>query len=529
VYETLVSFKSVDPKDGFAPFLASAVPTLENGLLSKDRRTYAFPIRKGVRFHEGGELTAEDARYSLLRYMLMDTEGGPAALLLKPVLGVYGTRDDQGKIAIDFQQAAAAVRVDGDDLLVTLKEPDSAFLSLLASLPITTSKAWAASHGEWDGTQATWKAMNDRPVKKSWLDEHMDGTGPFRLAELDDDGGKVVLERFDGYWRKPAALSRVVFKVEPGAELRLSMLEAGDADAGYFEDSYRDYLAGLKDVRIVESRAQGKLGQTMFFTFNVAAASPMLGSGKLDGNGAPPDLFSDVHVRRGFAYAFDYPRYLKESMSGRGTRTSGPFPPALLAPGEARYRHDPRKAEEALRSAWGGALWDKGFALEIPASSNDELERGAAEIMKTSLEALNPKFKVRLVPMQDREFYRELEARRLPFYVATYYADYPDPSSFASGLLHSRGYFPRYQGYENARVDELAERAARADAPKERLALYRELEATAADDAPQIYTYAPRSFSVFRADVNGFGGKGNENDLGFNGFPYFYAYSKSAR
>ncbi|MBI3551426.1 MAG: ABC transporter substrate-binding protein [Elusimicrobia bacterium] len=530
VYESLVAFNGLDPRDGFKPFLASQVPTRENGLLAEDRRTYVFPIRKGVRFHDGGELTADDVRYSLLRYMLMDADGGPAALLLKPVLGVYGTRDSGGRIKVDFAQAAAAVQSDRDRVIIHLKEPDAAFLSLLASLPIVVSKAWARAHGEWDGTEETWKAMNNRAPQKSWLDEHMDGTGPFRLEKLDREGEEIVLARHEGYWRKPAALSRVVFKVAPSSEMRLFMLETGDADAAYLEDSYRDYLRGLKGVRVVEGTAERKLGETLFFTFKVdPAGNELLGSGTLDGSGIPPDFFSDLDVRRGFAYAFDYGRYLKDALGGRGVRTSGPFPPALVAPGPAVYSHDPQKAETAFRKAFGGAVWEKGFVLQIPSSANDELERSAAEIMKASLEKLNPKFKVRLFPMQNREFFRQLELKRLPFYVAYYYADYPDPHSFAFGMLHSQGYFPRYQGYASARADELVESAAKSPSPAERLALYRRLDALAAAEVPQIYTYAPRTFSVFRSEVKGFDAKGNENDLGFNGFPYFYSYSKTAR
>jgi peptide/nickel transport system substrate-binding protein len=529
VYESLVTFKSLDPKDGFKPFLASEVPNIKNGLLSSDRRTYIFPIRKNVRFHDGSALTADDVRYSLLRYMLTDTDGGPAALLLKPVLGIYSTRDAQGKIAVDFPQAAAAVTVEGDRVSIHLKEPDSSFLSLLASLPIVVSKSWAQAHGEWDGTEATWKAMNNRPTQKSYLDEHMNGTGPFRVDKIDQEGQEIVLTRYDGYWRKPAALARVVFKVAPGAEMRLCMLEGGDADAAYLEDSYRDYLRSTKGIRVKEDASGRKLGEVFFFTFKVDPAdNELLGSGKLDGNGIPPDFFNDVNVRQGFAYAFDYQRYLKEALGGRGFPISGPFPPALLASGPPAYRRDPAKAEAAFRKALGGGVWEKGFVLKIPASENDEMERAAAVIMKTSLESLNPRFKVRLEPMQTREFFKRLESRRLPIYVAVYYADYPDPASFAFGLLHSQGYYPKYQGYSSPEADALIERAAQAPDPKQRRALYAQLSAIAAKDVPQIYTYAPRSFSVFRDNVAGFDAPGNENGLKFNGFPFFYSYSKKA-
>src|SRR5258708_528377 len=82
VYESLITFKSVHEPDAFAPFLASEVPTAANGLLSADGLTYSFPVRRDVRFHDGSRLTPEDVRYSILRFMLLDSEDGPAALLL---------------------------------------------------------------------------------------------------------------------------------------------------------------------------------------------------------------------------------------------------------------------------------------------------------------------------------------------------------------------------------------------------------------------------------------------------------------
>ena len=61
VYDTLIAFDR-DRLDRFVPALAAEVPSLKNGGISKDGLTYRFPIRKGVRFHEGQELAPEDVR-----------------------------------------------------------------------------------------------------------------------------------------------------------------------------------------------------------------------------------------------------------------------------------------------------------------------------------------------------------------------------------------------------------------------------------------------------------------------------------
>lgn len=83
VYESLLSFG--DGPEDLRPWLSREVPTKENGLVSADGRSYSFPIRSGVNFHQGGTLTAEDVRYSLLREMLIQEQGATPSLLLEPL------------------------------------------------------------------------------------------------------------------------------------------------------------------------------------------------------------------------------------------------------------------------------------------------------------------------------------------------------------------------------------------------------------------------------------------------------------
>ena len=61
VYDTLLKFKGSSMTQ-LEPSLSTQVPSVQNGLVSKDGLTYTFPIRKGVSFHHGEELTPEDVR-----------------------------------------------------------------------------------------------------------------------------------------------------------------------------------------------------------------------------------------------------------------------------------------------------------------------------------------------------------------------------------------------------------------------------------------------------------------------------------
>src|SRR4030042_4823574 len=76
IYETLIAYKPESSSE-FIPCLASKVPSLENKLISEDGLTYTFPIRKGIKFHNGAELTPRDVEYSFERAMVSDPAGGP--------------------------------------------------------------------------------------------------------------------------------------------------------------------------------------------------------------------------------------------------------------------------------------------------------------------------------------------------------------------------------------------------------------------------------------------------------------------
>jgi ABC-type transport system substrate-binding protein len=101
MYETLIFFDG-SSTEKFVPLLAAEVPTVENGGIAADGKTYMFKIRKGVKFHAGGELTPEDVVYSFKRNMIVDQDGGPMWMLLEALTGNGSTRDKEIKTAKSF-------------------------------------------------------------------------------------------------------------------------------------------------------------------------------------------------------------------------------------------------------------------------------------------------------------------------------------------------------------------------------------------------------------------------------------------
>jgi len=103
-----------------------------------------------------------------------------------------------------------------------------------------------------------------------------------------------------------------------------------------------------------------------------APQNPYLGSGVLDGNGIPANFFSDPHVRKAFAYAFDWETYARDLYNTEAVQ-SFELPLAGMPgfdPNAPHYVFDLAKSEEefkasTLTSPDGKSLWDIGFRLQM--------------------------------------------------------------------------------------------------------------------------------------------------------------------
>lgn len=506
VYDTLLKFKGSSLTE-LEPSLSAQVPSKKNGLISADGRTYTFPIRKGVKFHDGSELTPEDVRYSLLRFLLSDVSGGPSSLFLEPILGVSSTRDDKGNIVVNYKDAANAVRVEGDNVVITLKRPFAPFLSIVGRWSYVVSKKWAVQKGAWDGTEETWKKFNNFSKDASPLFNETNGTGPFRVARWDIAGKRVTLAANENYFAGAPKLKTVhMMTVDEASTLRL-MLESGDADVAELSPKFVAQLQGNPDVTLYDNLPRLRTDPAIFFTLDInMQANPDVGSGKLDGEGIPADFFADKDLRKAFEYAFDYDAFLKESMEGRGEAALGPAPAGLVKYDAdfKRYAFDLKKSEEYFKKAWGGQVWDKGFKFTITYNTGGEMRQIASEILKRNVERLNPKFQIDLRGVSWPAFLEKTARRQMPMWARGWVADYADAHNFYFPFVHSRGRYALSQGYSNPKADKLIEQAVAQTDPAKRSALYKQVHNLMHEDAMQIYTVHPTGLWAVRSNVKGF-------------------------
>src|SRR5258706_47128 len=149
----------------------------ETWTVSPDWKTYDFVLRNGIRFHNGDPVTADDVKFSFERY-----KGGGAKLLKDKVKEV---------------QVLDARRV-----RFVMKDPWPDFMTFYGT---------TATGAGWVVPKKYVEKVGDEGFSKAPI-----GAGPYRFVSV-TPGVEMVLEAFDGYWRKAPSVKRVVFKSVPSS------------------------------------------------------------------------------------------------------------------------------------------------------------------------------------------------------------------------------------------------------------------------------------------------------------------------
>lgn len=176
-----------------------------------------------------------------------------------------------------------------------------------------------------------------------------------------------------------------------------------------------------------------------FFTYDIATDGPRtyVGSGALDGDGIPTDFFSDIHVRKGFNYAFDWDQYIQDTLQGEGIQRRGPIINGVMgySDSQSSYFYSPTLALEELNQAWGGQVSTVGFSLTLAYIEGNTTRRAVADIVKDGIEGLDSKFRVSVIALESAEFWGEQGGRRLPIFVSGWGQDYPHPHNWVVPYL----------------------------------------------------------------------------------------------
>jgi len=433
IYDGLVQF---DESLAIRPAIASSWKSSRDGLV------WTFTLRRGVKFHSGREVTADDFVYSFTR--ILDPKVGSEAA--EVFLRVQGAKEfGQGR-APNVRGLQALGRY---TLKITLTESSTPFVSALA--------VGAAKVIPREAVEQMGKDFGRRPV----------GTGPFRL-KVWERGKEIILKANPDYFGGRPYLDEIAYRIYPGGKLT---------------EIWADFRAGLLDDAAIPAKERRQTIEDKTLQY---IRRPILGIRQFALNTRVKPLDNPL-VRQALVHAVDRKWIAREVFGDRYLAAIGVLPPGTYGynPNLPGQEYDPEKARALLAKA--GFPNGKGIPpLELWSSvglTNEEFVAEEQAVAKF-LAAIGVEVEIKRNtnwPSFKASFYDG----KFPMWRMSWYADTPDPYSFLHLLFHSKGPHNTTK-YRNLDVDSLLDRAEKEADYFARVRLYQQAERIIVRDAPVI-------------------------------------------
>ncbi len=349
-------FFNTDDKLNYVPELATEVPTLQNGGISKDGLTITYHLRHGVKWQDGAPFTSHDVVFTVSAIMnpknnLQSREGWDDIVRVEPV-GPYEVRFHLRKI---YAPAVSTFFAEGGQYPVLPAH-------LLEKYP-----------------DINHVPFNSNPV----------GTGPFKFARW-VHGDHLEFDANPLYWRGPPKLQHIIFKIIPKETTILVQLRTHEIDA-WFRAPSNLYT----EIKKLEPDYRVQLEPSFVYSH-------------IDLNLKNP-LFQDLRVRQAIHYALDIQDIIDKVTHGVQLPSDAETSPLSWAfnPHVMHYGYDPAKARALLTQAgWtpgsDGIMTKDGQRLTFNLSAVTGGATGEAteQIVQQQLKAVGVEAKIKNYPAE---------------------------------------------------------------------------------------------------------------------------------
>ncbi|MGD0817728.1 MAG: ABC transporter substrate-binding protein [Methanomassiliicoccales archaeon] len=511
VYETLVWYNGSSASE-LVPMLATIVPTVANGGISSDGLNYTFNLRQNVKFHDGNIMTSADVKYSIQRLLMINDPGSPAWIL--GVLLISNYTAENFTSASQAQIDAAISTPDANTVVFHLIDPYPAFLYCIAYTEASiVSKAYVEAHG---GIV--------KETKNDWMERHECGTGPYSLVNWESNQ-YVLMQRFDNYWRTPAAIQYVLIKKVLDVGTREMLLFNGDADSAYIPRNHASDVVGVNTLRIVKDSPTFGL-DFLGLNQNINV------SGSLN-PGVPSTFFADKNVRLAFISAFNYSNYLEVSLGGSAVEPNGIIPAGMFGYNASipKYNFDLQAAANYLKNATnpagGGSYADTGFSITLYYNAGYASREDSCFLLKNGLESLKAKgliagtIRVTVIALDWPTYLDAMQGNNMPAFFLGWLPDYADPDDYVNLFIDKAGTYAQTVGIVNDDLTNLSRAAAKELNTTLRAEMYSEISMQVYENAYYLWTDQQTSFHVERTWVSGY----YFNPM-YSGY-YYYSFDKT--
>ena len=426
---------------------------------SADCRTFTFFLRRGARWHDGIEFTADDVHFT---YEVMRDPRTPTP---------YGET---------FRQVQSAEVVDRYTYRVHYAQP------------------YAPALGRW-GIWILPKHLLDGPyragqdLRATDQNRHPVGLGPFRFQEWKAGEKVVVLANRDHYAGRPR-LDRIIERGIPDQQTIFLELKARNVDYALLTPLHfrrqSEYPAFRKHFAKYRYLANGYT----YLGFNLR-----------------DPRFQDRRVRHAIAHAIDKREIIEGVLLGLGQEAAGPYKPGSWVSRDdlRRFPFDPDRARALLAEAgWlpgpDGLLVREGqpFRFTLLTNQGNAVRIQTAEIIQRRLREVG--IDVRLHVVEWTAFLNSFIRKRDFEAVILAWSIGVDPDQY--NIWHSSQVRPdelNHISYANPEVDRLLEAGRQTCDEEARKRIYGELQARLAEDQPVVFLFVSEILTAVAARIRG--------------------------
>ena len=378
------------PGNPMAPSLA------ESWTASPDGLTYEFKLRKGVTFHNGDPVTADDVKFTFERYK------GLAAAQLK-------------------ERMRAVEVVDPERVRFVLRQPWPDFLAFYGTL---------ATGAGWIVPKKYIERVGDAGFKAAPI-----GAGPYKFVSF-TPGVDVTFEAYEKYWRKVPNVKRLVIKMVPEETTRLAMLKRQEADVTFYVNgALAEELRNTPGLTLKPT----PIPSTFFVVFTE--------------QWDPKSPWADRRVRLAANLAINRQAINQAETLGYSYITGSIIPHRFdFAWPAPKYAHDPVRAKQLLAEA--------GFPNGVEGGDffSDNVTVSVVEAIVNDWRAVGIRSKVR--PMERAGFFGQFREKKLRGTLLAFIGVHGNAATrldafVAAGGIYTYGSYPDIEGLIQEQRSEL--------------------------------------------------------------------------
>lgn len=424
--------------------------------ISKDGLVITFHLKKGVKWADGIEFTADDVMFG---YKTIIDEKTPTAY------------------KEDFLQVKKAEVLDKYTFRVTYEKPFAPALTSWGSLVVLPKHLL-------EGVDITKTDFARNPI----------GLGPYQLSKWVPDQ-ELILESYKDYFEGRPYIYRYIYKRIPDPATMFLVLRTGEID-----------MMGLTPLQYT------KQTETDYFRENFNKYRyPAFQYTHMAFNLKHP-FFKDKRVRQAIAYAIDKSELVDVVLFGLGSPATGPYVPNTWPynPDVKKYEYSPEKARQLLKEAgWEDTdkdgLLDKDgrpFQFTVFTNTGNKLRENTATIIQWRLAKIGIKMEIR--KLEWSTFINQFIDKKRFETVILGWSISLDPDQY--DIWHSsktREKELNFISYSNPEVDSLLEKGRRTFDITERKKAYFRIQEILAEEVPYIFLYVPDATIIISGRVRG--------------------------